>query len=129
MSLDDLEAPPIGTETSQPEVPEVIDPKDLDRFECGACGYTYEPVKGDSTGKIASGTAFEDLPETWRCPVCGVRKERFSNIGPVGNPSGFKENLRYGLGVNTMTPGQKNILIFGALGVFFLLFLSLYGLK
>jgi len=126
MSLDDLEAPPIGTEPSEPEA---IDPKTLDRFECGACGYTYEPVKGDSTGKIASGTAFEVLPEAWRCPVCGVRKERFSNIGPAGNPSGFKENLRYGVGVNTMTPGQKNILIFGALGVFFLLFLSLYSLK
>jgi rubredoxin len=126
MSLDDLEAPPVGSETSEPLV---VDPRTLDCYECGACGYSYEPVKGDSAGKIAAGTDFKDLPQAWRCPVCGARQDRFSNIGPVGNPSGFKENLGYGLGVNTMTPGQKNILIFGALGVFFLLFLSLYGLK
>jgi rubredoxin len=124
--MDELEAPSLSPESSEPEA---LDPKSLDRFECGACGYTYEPVKGDNTGKIAAGTAFEDLGADWRCPVCGARKERFSNIGPVGNPSGFKENLGYGLGVNTMTPGQKNILIFGALAVFFIFFISLYGLK
>jgi rubredoxin len=126
MSQDDLEAPPIETETSEPEV---VDPRYLDVYECGACGYSYEPAKGDNAGKISAGTAFPDLPDAWRCPVCGARQDRFSNIGPVGSPSGFKQNLGYGLGVNTMTPGQKNILIFGALGIFFLLFLSLYGLK
>lgn len=108
---------------------EAIDPKSLDRFECGACGYMYEPVKGDNTSEVLAGTPFEELPSDWRCPVCSARKERFSNIGPVGNPSGFKENLNYGLGVNTLTPGQKNILIFGGLALAVLFFLSLYGLQ
>lgn len=108
---------------------EVTDYKTLDRYECGACGYVYEPVKGDSTAKVSAGTAFTDLPADWRCPVCGVRTTRFANIGPVGNPSGFKENLKYGIGVNTLTPGQKNILIFGGLGLAVLFFLSLYGLR
>ncbi|MBD1848624.1 rubredoxin [Leptolyngbya sp. FACHB-711] len=108
---------------------EALDPKTLDRYECGACGYVYEPVRGDNTSKIAAGTAFTELPENWRCPVCTVRKSRFSNIGPVGNPSGFKENLGYGLGVNTLTPGQKNILIFGGLALGVIFFLSLYGLN
>jgi rubredoxin len=122
--MDELDTP------NSPESSEAApDPKSLDRYECGACGYTYEPVKGDNTGKVAAGTAFTDLASDWRCPVCGARKDRFSNIGPVGNPSGFKENLGYGLGVNTMTPGQKNILIFGALALFFIFFISLYGLK
>jgi hypothetical protein len=49
-------------------------------------------------------------------------------LGPAGVPSGFKENLGYGLGVNSLTPGNKNILIFGVLGLFILLLLSLYGL-
>lgn len=104
-------------------------PAPLDRHECQACGYVYEPLKGDNQGKVPAGTAFEALPKSWRCPVCGVPRSKFSNIGVVGSPSGFKENLKYGFGVNTLTPGQKNLLIFGALAAAFLLFLSLYGLQ
>jgi rubredoxin len=108
---------------------EALDPKTLDRYECAGCGYIYEPAKGDNTGNISAGTAFDDLPEAWKCPVCAARKTRFNNLGPVGNPSGFKENLGYGFGVNQLTPGQKNILIFGALALGFLFFISLYGLN
>jgi len=46
------------------------------------------------------------------CPVCGARASQFQNIGPVGQASGFQENLNYGLGVNKLTPTQKNLLIF-----------------
>lgn len=99
------------------------------RYECRSCGYVYEPAKGDSAGKIPAGTSFEDLPDTWRCPVCGVRRNQFVNIGAGNAPSGFQENLDYGFGVNRLTPGQKNLLIFGALALAFLFFLSLYGLK
>lgn len=105
-----------------------LEPKDLDRYECRSCGYVYEPVKGDGRA-VEPGTPFEDLSIVWRCPVCSARASQFSNIGPTGNPSGFKENLGYGLGVNRLTPGQKNILIFSALGIGVLFFLSLYGLK
>jgi rubredoxin len=106
-----------------------LDPKSLDRHECSACGYTYDPVKGDNKAGIEPGVDFEALPLTWRCPVCGVQKRRFQNIGPAGSNAGFKQNLGYGLGVNTLTSGQKNLLIFGSLGLFFLLFLSLYTLQ
>ena len=117
---------------SQPEGEEVaapLTPVEMDQFECRACGYTYEPVKGDSAASITAGTAFADLPVKWRCPVCGASRKQFSNIGPKNSPSGFKENLGYGFGVNTLTPGQKNILIFGALAAGVLFFLSLYGLQ
>lgn len=97
-------------------------------YECRSCGYVYEPAKGDDQNKIASGTLFTDLPDSWRCPVCGVPKSQFVDIGAVGAPSGFAENLDYGFGVNRLTPGQKNLLIFGALGLGFLFFLSLYSL-
>lgn len=99
------------------------------RYECRSCGYIYEPYKGDSKTNISPGTPFEELPETWRCPVCGVRRSQFQNIGSSGAPSGFQENLNFGLGVNRLTPGQKNVLIFGSLALFFLLFMSLYGLR
>ncbi|OLP16288.1 rubredoxin [Leptolyngbya sp. 'hensonii'] len=108
---------------------EVVDPKMLDRYECQACGYVYEPVKGDDKQNISAGTAFDSLPINWRCPVCGARTKQFKSIGPLGTPSGFRENLGYGLGVNSLTPGQKNILIFGALALAVLFFLSLYGLR
>ena len=98
-------------------------------YECRSCGYVYVPSKGDSQSKISAGTRFTELPNDWRCPVCGVRKTQFVNIGAQGAPSGFADNLNYGLGVNRLTPAQKNILIFSALGLGFLFFLSLYGLN
>lgn len=100
----------------------------LDRHECLACGYIYEPTKGDDKSQIPPGTAFEDLSSNWRCPICGARKPQFRNVGVAGSPSGFQENLSYGLGVNRLTPGQKNILIFGGLVLVFIFFISLYGL-
>lgn len=114
---------------SHDKAAEPLTPKEMDRFECRACGYTYEPVKGDDRGDVAAGTPFDSLPPTWRCPVCGAPTRQFSNIGPAGAPSGFKENLKYGFGVNVLTPGQKSILIFGSLALAVLFFLSLYGLR
>jgi rubredoxin len=99
------------------------------RFECRSCGYVYEPNKGDNSSNIPVGTRFEDLPSGWRCPVCGARRPQFRNIGSAGAPSGFQENLDFGLGINRLTPGQKNILIFGGLALGILFFLSLYGLR
>jgi rubredoxin len=101
----------------------------LDRYECRACGYIYEPERGDNKYDIAAGRPFAELPVNWRCPVCTAKKAAFSNIGPSGTASGFKANLGYGFGVNKLTPGQKNILIFGALALGFLFFISLYGLQ
>jgi len=103
------------------------DTGEADCYECRACSYVYEPLKGDSR-RANPGTAFETLPVNWRCPVCSAPKPQFFNVGPKGTPSGFKDNLNYGFGVNALTPGQKNILIFGSLLVFFFIFLSLYGM-
>jgi rubredoxin len=100
----------------------------LDRHECRACGYVYEPTKGDSAGKISPMTRFEDLPSSWRCPVCGAKTIQFQNVGVLGKASGFTENLDYGLGINRLTPGQKNLLIFGFLALGIVFFISLYGL-
>jgi len=104
-------------------------PAEMDCYECRSCGYTYEPTKGDSRTKTPIGVPFRELPKDWRCPVCGSSTSQFSNMGPVGTASGFKQNLTYGFGVNTLTPGQKNLLIFGGLGIGVLFFLSLYGLQ
>ncbi|MDR2130660.1 MAG: rubredoxin [Odoribacteraceae bacterium] len=47
------------------------------KFICVVCGYVYDPVIGDPDSGIAPGTAFEDIPEEWVCPLCGVGKEDF----------------------------------------------------
>jgi rubredoxin len=47
---------------------------------CMACGSIYDPVEGDPDGGIPPGTAFEDIPDTWVCPVCGARKSEYVPI-------------------------------------------------
>lgn len=49
----------------------------MKKYICEPCGYEYGPAVGDPDAGIAPGTAFEDLPEDWVCPVCGVGKEDF----------------------------------------------------
>ena len=46
-------------------------------WECVVCGYVYDEVAGDPDHGIAPGTKFEDIPEDWVCPVCGVGKDQF----------------------------------------------------
>ncbi|MDD3999522.1 MAG: rubredoxin [Bacilli bacterium] len=50
----------------------------MTKYVCDVCGYVYDPAEGDSSQGIAPGTAFEDLPEDWVCPECGVGKDMFS---------------------------------------------------
>ncbi len=44
------------------------------------CGYIYNPDKGDKKGNIPKGTRFEDLPEDWKCPLCGAGKNHFKPL-------------------------------------------------
>ncbi len=47
------------------------------RYLCPPCGYVYDPAEGDPEGGIPAGTAFEDIPDDWLCPLCGVTKAEF----------------------------------------------------
>lgn len=49
-----------------------------DKYVCLQCGYVYDPAKGDKKGKIPPGTAFEDLPDDYKCPICQAKKSRFA---------------------------------------------------
>ena len=49
----------------------------MDKYECTVCGYIYDPEKGDPGSGIVPGTSFEQLPDTWVCPVCGSPKDMF----------------------------------------------------
>ena len=52
----------------------------MDKWECTLCGYIYIPEKGDPDNDIEPGTPFEELPDDWVCPDCGVGKEDFEKV-------------------------------------------------
>jgi rubredoxin len=125
-------AEPAGPDAAAPDpTPElVVDDPDSHRFECRSCGYVYDPGEGVRKLGINSGTPFSALdPGRFRCPVCRSPVAAFKDIGPRNKPSGFEENLNFGLGVNRLTPGQKNVLIFGGFALAIAFFLSLYSLR
>ncbi len=49
----------------------------MKKYICTACDHIYDPAIGDPDNGIEAGTAFEDLPDDWECPDCGVGKEDF----------------------------------------------------
>ncbi|AGB40750.1 rubredoxin [Halobacteroides halobius DSM 5150] len=49
----------------------------MQKYVCTVCGYVYDPEEGDPDAGIEPGTPFEELPEDWECPLCGVGKDMF----------------------------------------------------
>lgn len=49
----------------------------MQKYRCKICGYIYDPKIGDPDNGIKAGTLFEDIPDTWLCPVCGADKSQF----------------------------------------------------
>ena len=49
----------------------------MQKYRCTVCNYMYEPAVGDPDSGIQPGTAFEDIPDTWVCPICGAGKDQF----------------------------------------------------
>lgn len=47
--------------------------KDMARYRCKLCGYIYSPLRGEPHNGIPAGTAFEDLPDDYVCPICGMQ--------------------------------------------------------
>jgi Rubredoxin len=52
----------------------------MDKYVCVVCGYIYDPEIGDSEGGIPQNTSFEDIPDGWLCPLCGVPKSEFEKV-------------------------------------------------
>ncbi len=49
-------------------------------YKCKVCGYIYDEEVGDPNREIPAGTSFDELPDTWLCPVCSVTKEYFVEL-------------------------------------------------
>ena len=72
----------------------------MKKYVCDVCGYVYDPAAGDPDSGIAPGTAFEDLPADWVCPLCGVGKDQFSphphfSCFSVRSTSASLSNIRF----------------------------------
>jgi rubredoxin len=49
----------------------------IQKYRCMVCNYIYDPVVGDPDGGISPGTAFDKIPDSWVCPICGADKSQF----------------------------------------------------
>jgi rubredoxin len=49
----------------------------MDKYVCTACGYVYDEALGEPENNIAPGTKWENVPEDYTCPLCGVGKDMF----------------------------------------------------
>ncbi len=49
----------------------------MKKYVCVVCGYVYDEAVGDVDNGIEPGTAWEDVPEDYLCPLCGVGKDQF----------------------------------------------------
>lgn len=52
----------------------------MDSYRCTICDYIYDPSVGDPANGVSPGTAFENLPDEWVCPVCGAEKSFFEKV-------------------------------------------------
>lgn len=52
----------------------------MKNYVCLICGYNYHEAEGDVSQGIPAGTKFEDLPDSFVCPICGASKEEFQEV-------------------------------------------------
>ncbi|MCB0220239.1 MAG: rubredoxin [Chrysiogenetes bacterium] len=50
------------------------------KYECVICGHVYDEELGDPDSGIAPGTRWEDIPDDWKCPMCGMKKSDFEEL-------------------------------------------------
>jgi len=50
------------------------------QYRCTICGYIYDPEQGDSAGGVKAGTSFENIRDSWICPICGASKRAFEKV-------------------------------------------------
>ncbi len=52
----------------------------MNKHRCQICGYDYDPAAGDPDNGVAPGTAWDDVPDDWACPICGAGKDAFDEL-------------------------------------------------
>jgi rubredoxin len=137
-----LEPPPAAAETESTQQQEdedggpKVDPRRFEEkftvlntgvHECRSCGYRYDQAVGDPSYPVPPGLPFAQLPDDWRCPTYGAAQSFFESKSV--EIAGFAQNQQFGLGGNSLTSGQKDLLIYDSLLIGFLFFISSYFLQ
>jgi rubredoxin len=52
----------------------------MKNWQCVICQYIYDPAVGDPANGIVAGTPFEEIPDSWVCPLCGAGKDSFEEV-------------------------------------------------
>lgn len=52
----------------------------MKKWRCVVCSYIYDPAAGDPENGVLPGTAFENIPDDWVCPLCGAGKDEFEAV-------------------------------------------------
>jgi len=52
----------------------------MEHYKCIVCGFVYNPEEGDPAGGVDPGTKFNDIDESWTCPLCGAGKDEFEEV-------------------------------------------------
>ncbi|MFP1682945.1 FAD-dependent oxidoreductase [Alloalcanivorax sp. C16-1] len=76
------------------------------QYICLACGLIYDEEQGDPDGGLPPGTRFEDIPDDWECPLCGVGKGDFELYDPPAAPPAPA--------APTVAPSRDSIVVVGA---------------
>lgn len=82
------------------------------RYVCRVCGYIYDEALGDPDGGLPPGTRFDDIPDDWECPDCGVSKADFTPLEAPDEAAARPMQSRVGTGIPGGSPDQ--IVIIGA---------------
>jgi rubredoxin-NAD+ reductase len=88
----------------------LVDERPWRQFICRACGYVYDERDGDPDGGLAPGTRYEDIPDDWACPLCGVSKQDFD---PYDGPSTGPRSARPVAQIPSLSRTRKGVVIVG----------------
>lgn len=80
----------------------------MKKYVCDVCGYIYDEEIGDPDNGVEAGTKWEDVPEDFLCPLCGVGKDEFSEVDVIINGRDIK--TRKG-GSRKVIPGERSFFL------------------
>ncbi len=87
---------------------------DYQRYICDACGFIYDEAKGDPDSGLAPGTRFDDIPDDWFCPLCGLSKSELRLLPEAPVASATTKKTTGKIATNKNRGSEETIVIVGA---------------